>query len=98
MGLTRYEMETVINYNAEESMAELYTRDKSVMNKMDKMVAKQPDVYKLLKEDDWGKTYTFPKRLISFRQPASEERRERSRELMLKKFEQRQNQDVPANE
>lgn len=86
MGLTRYEMETIITYNAEEGMAELYTRDKSVMNKIDKMVAKQPDVYKLLKEDDWGKTYQFPKRLISFRQlvkkEMSEEERARKSELM----------------
>ena len=45
--LTRYEMETVVNYNAGEQTATVYTRDKSVMRRLDRLVADYPDSYKL---------------------------------------------------
>ena len=45
--LTKYEMETVVNYNAGEQTATVYTRDKSVMRKLDRLVADYPDSYKL---------------------------------------------------
>lgn len=32
--LTKYEMETVVNYNAGEQTATVYTRDKSVMRRL----------------------------------------------------------------
>ncbi len=47
MKLSRYEQETVINYNAGEQTAALYTRDKAVMRKLDTLVAGFPDTYKL---------------------------------------------------
>ena len=31
--LTKYEMETIVNYNAAEQTATVYTRDKAVMRK-----------------------------------------------------------------
>ena len=37
--LTKYEMETVVNYNAGEQTATVYTRDKSVMRRLDRLVA-----------------------------------------------------------
>lgn len=89
MSLTRYEMETQINFNAEESTAEIYTRDKSVMLKLDRLVAAHPDVYSLIKSDDWGKTYSCPKRLIGFRKPASEKAKEAARQNALKMQVQR---------
>ena len=67
--LTRWEMETTVNYNAEEKTAILYTRDKTVMRKLDKLVEKCPDEYKLIAETDIDKTYEFPKKLIAFRMP-----------------------------
>jgi hypothetical protein len=45
--LTKYEMETVVNYNAGEQTATVYTRDKSVMRRLDRLVADYPDSYKL---------------------------------------------------
>lgn len=76
MGLTRYEMETQINFNAEEEFAEIYTRDKSVMHKLDKLVENNSDVYNLIKQDDWGKTYKCSKHLIRFGKPQTEKQKE----------------------
>jgi hypothetical protein len=42
--LTNYEMETVVNHNAEEQTATVYTsRDKLVVRKLDRLVADYPD-------------------------------------------------------
>ena len=47
MILSRYEQETIVNYNAGEQTATLYTRDKAVMRKLDTLVADFPETYKL---------------------------------------------------
>lgn len=86
MRLTRWEMETTINYNAEEKIAVLYTRDKAVMRKLDRMVEKCPDVYKLVRESEIDKTYEFPKKLLSFRTPRvlTDEQREEMADRLMK--------------
>lgn len=67
--LSRHEMETTVNYNAEEGFAILYTRDKAVMRKLDRLVEECPETYKLIRSTDLDKTYSFPKRYLSFRKP-----------------------------
>lgn len=91
--LTRYEMETTINFNAEEGSAVLYTRDKAVMRRLDKLVAEFPDIYKQTDETSVGKTYTFPKRYAFPKRPRilSEERRAQMRDILAKAREQNQN-------
>lgn len=42
MKLSRYEQKTIVNYNAGEQTATLYTRDKAVMRKLDTLVADFP--------------------------------------------------------
>ena len=54
--LTKYEMETIVNYNAGEQSATVYTRDKAVMRKLDTLVADFPDTYKLIGRDEVSKT------------------------------------------
>ncbi len=51
MKLSRYEQETIVNYNAGEQTATLYTRDKAVMRKLDTLVADFPDTYRLTGQD-----------------------------------------------
>jgi len=84
--LTKYEMETVVNYNAGEQTATVYTRDKAVMRKLDRLVMDYPDSYKLLKQTDIDKTYSMPKTYITYRKPrtVSDEQRERARQRMEK--------------
>ena len=67
MKLSRYEQETIVSYNAGEQTATIYTRDKAVMRKLDTLVANFPDTYKLVKQDEVSKTYSFPKSFVSYR-------------------------------
>ena len=60
MKLSRYEQETIVSYNAGEQTATIYTRDKAVMRKLDTLVADFPATYKLMKQDEVSKTYSFP--------------------------------------
>ena len=87
MKLSRYEQETVVNYNAGEQTATLYTRDNAVMRKLDRLAADFPETYKLLNKDEVSKTYSFPKSHISYRKPrtVSTEQRERARQMMIAK-------------
>ena len=82
MKLTRYEEETIINFNAGDQIATLYTRDPAVMRKVDALVIEFPDTYKCIGETDIDKTYEMPKSFVSYRKPRrlSEEQREAARE------------------
>ena len=86
MKLSRYEQETIINYNAGEQTATLYTRDKAVMRKLDTLAADFPDTYKLTGQDEVSKTYSFPKSYVSYRKPRklSMEQRKQAQEQMNK--------------
>ena len=85
MKLSRYEQETIVSYNAGEQSATFYTRDKAVMRKLDTLVADFPATYKLMKQDEVSKTYSFPKSFVSYRKPraVSTEQRERARQMMI---------------
>ncbi len=87
MKLSRYEQETIVNYNAGGQTATLYTRDKAVMRKLDTLVADFPDTYSLTAQDEVSKTYSFPKSYVSYRKPraVSTEQRERARQMMIAK-------------
>ena len=84
MNLTRLEQETIVNYNAEEQTATIYTRDRAVMRRLDRLVAECPDTYRLTGETDIDKTYEMPKSLINYRKPLrlSEEQRKAAGERM----------------
>lgn len=67
--LSKYEQETVINFNAGEQNATVYTRGKTVMRKLDALVIEFPEVYKLVGETDIDKTYSMPKSCVGYRKP-----------------------------
>ena len=69
MKLTRYEQETIINFNAEEKTATLYTRDPAVMRNLDSLVTEYPDTFKRVGETDIDKTYEMPKSAVAYRKP-----------------------------
>ena len=49
------------------------------MTKMDKLVAKNPELFKLIREDEVSKVYEFPKKLLTIRanfKQLSEEQRQ----------------------
>lgn len=84
MKLTRYEQETIVNFNAEEPDAIVYTRDKSVMRQFDTLVTEYPDIFKCIGETDIDKIYSMPKSRISYRKPRkiSQAKREQERNAM----------------
>lgn len=84
MKLSRYEQETIVSYNAGEQTATIYTRDKAVMRKLNTLVANFPNTYKLVKQDEVSKTYSFPKSFVSYRKPraVSMEQREQARKKL----------------
>lgn len=86
MKLTRYEQETIINFNAQDQMATLYTRDPAVMRKVDALVIEYSDTFKCIGETDIDKTYSMPKSFVTYRKPRriSEEQREAARERIMK--------------
>lgn len=82
--LSRYEQETIINFNVAESDAVVFTRDKAVMRKLDALVTEFPEVYKCIDETDIDKTYSMPRQYVSYRKPRriSEEVKKQKREMM----------------
>ena len=67
MKLSKYEQELVINFNAEEDTAVLYTTNPKWIRKMDGLVEKNPQLCSLIREDVVSKTYQFPKKLVCIR-------------------------------
>jgi hypothetical protein len=84
MKLTRYEQETIINFNAADKTAELYTRDPAIIRQLDSLVTEYPDTFKCVGETDIDKTYVMPKTAVTYRKPRklSEEQRAKRRSLM----------------
>ncbi len=67
MTLSRLEQETIINFNAAEDKAILYTRDPAVMRTVDPLVIKFPETFRCIGEADIDKTYEMPKSAVSYR-------------------------------
>ena len=84
--LSRYEQETIINFNVAEEMATVYTRDPAVMRKLDALVIEFPDTFRCIGSTNIDKTYTMPKSAVTYRKPRrlSAEQREQARMRMNK--------------
>ena len=67
MTLSIEEQEVCINAMRDEDFATAYCSDRTWITKMDKLVEKSPNLFEVIAETDYGKTYRFPKRLISIR-------------------------------
>lgn len=67
MTLSIQEQEVCINAIRDEEFATAYCSDSTWITKFDKLSEKSPDLFEVIAETDYGKTYKFPKRLISIR-------------------------------
>ncbi|MGI6225748.1 MAG: hypothetical protein ACOYJ1_05770 [Peptococcales bacterium] len=65
--LTRLEQETIINFNNEEDHATVYTCNRPLINRLQKLSENDPVNYKLIREDKYSKTYRVNKDLITIR-------------------------------
>lgn len=84
MKLSKYEQETIINFNEQEPEASIYTYNAKLKAKLKKMADCAPEACVYVSQNhDGGVTYRIQKKLISVRQPYSEERRKRDQEIAL---------------
>lgn len=85
MGAMIEEQEICINALRSDKFATVYCSDSTWITKMDKLVAKAPNLFSVVKEDEISKTYKFPKRLLSIRssiREMSEEQKKSAAERM----------------
>lgn len=68
MAMTRYEMETIINYNQEEKTASVYTCDKALIRRLDRLCEESTEIT-VEKEDEYSKSYILPKKWVKVRKP-----------------------------
>ena len=88
--LTKYEQETIINYNQEEGTAHCFTRDKALIHKLDDLCLKSTSII-VVREGDGYKEYTFPKKWVKVKMPRqlSDENRQKAAERARRNFGRR---------
>ena len=86
MDLTKYEMETIYNYNQEEPLASCYTMDRALMRRLDALAEKHKEIT-VVRADEGVREYTFPKKWIKVRAP--KELSDEQRENMAKRARER---------
>lgn len=69
MNLTRYEQEVVINFNADDDMATVYSANPAWIRKMDALVKEFPNVFCIKRWTEISKTYEMPKKYIRIGRP-----------------------------
>lgn len=96
MALSIEEQELCINALRDEDFATAYSSDRTWITKFDKLVEKSPDLFEVISENEYGKTYKFPKRLISIRssivtREMTDEQKQLATERLRVAREQKQN-------
>ena len=69
MSLTRYEQEVVINFNADDEMATVYSANPVWIRKMDALVKEFPDIFHVKRQTEISKTYEMPKKFVRIGKP-----------------------------
>lgn len=81
MKLSRYEQETIITYNEEGNTAGVYTHNKALLRRLDKLAQERPDECRLekVRPDGRAADYILPKAWVRIRPPRrmSEEQKAR---------------------
>lgn len=84
MKLTKEEKETIILFNEEDDLAEVYTYNTKLKQKLRKLAKEHPEACTFEWKNDWNAhKYKIQKNLISIRVPYSEERKQQGRERAL---------------
>lgn len=84
MMLSKYEQETIINFNEEDDLADVYTYNLKLMERLDMLAKSYPESCQFVKcRDGECKIYRVDKNLITIRKPYSQARKERDRARAL---------------
>lgn len=94
MKLTPYEQETIINWNQGEANASVFTYDKSLMRKIDKIRSNNKAV-SLLREGNGFREYSLPKKMITIKEQRkySEETLEKLGRQAKERFSKKEDAD-----
>lgn len=82
--LTKYEKETIISFNQDETTANVYTCDEAWIRQMDKLAKNDPRIQAVGK-DEYSKSYLVPKKAVKVRMPrtiSDEKRKEMGLRMM----------------
>lgn len=66
--LNKYERETIINYNEGEQTASVYTYNRALQNKLNKLLGTEPDISIMRSGEEWTE-YLVPKKWIKISPP-----------------------------
>lgn len=71
MNLSQYEQETIINFNETEQTASVYTHNKALRHKLDKLAEERPEDCHFARESRGGQAgdYIVPKSWIRIKPP-----------------------------
>lgn len=84
MELSKLEQETIILFNEAESTASVYTHNKKLREKLERLSLRYPEKVVLERPERGGAvTYTVPKKSIVVQEPYSDERREAARQRAI---------------
>ena len=78
MELTGYEQEVVINFNADEDMATLYSANPAWIRKLDALVKEFPNVFHVKRQTEVSKTYELPKKYVRIGKPRAVSAKQRN--------------------
>lgn len=92
MGLSRYEKETVINFNDEEKIAYLSTSQDAMKRRIRRLAEEHPNEVEITSEDKYTLIAKIPKKYVRVSPPrfVSEEQRIAAAER-LKKYREQKN-------
>jgi len=86
--MTKYEMETIVNFTEAEDTACIYTYNVALKNKLARYAEKYPSLCRLTAQtEDGSMTYEVPKKrlTIMLTSPMSDERKQKLREKCLQR-------------
>ena len=89
MALSKLERETIITYNEAEAEAEIYTYNRPLQRKLERLALERPEEVKILCADRTGsKTLRLPKKFVSVRatRQISPELREKIAQVAKERF------------
>ncbi len=89
MALSKLERETIITYNEVEAEAEIYTYNRPLQRKLERLALERPEEVKILCSDRTGsKTFRLPKKFVSVRaaRQISPELREKMAQVAKERF------------
>ena len=89
MALSKLERETIITYNEAEAEAEIYTYNRPLQRKLERLALERPEEVKILCADRTGsKAFRLPKKFVSVRaaRQISPELREKMAQVAKERF------------